>query len=75
MRFATIPPGSASGWVIAASAAGSFIGALIGGYLANSIGFYAISWMAAIAIGLALALLLFSLWPAERKKRKAEAAN
>lgn len=72
MRFATIPPGSASGWVIAASAAGSFIGALLGGYLATSIGFNAISWMAAIAIGLALALLFFSLWPAERKKRKAE---
>ena len=72
MRFATIPPGSASGWVIAASAAGSFIGALIGGYLANSIGFNAISWMAAIAIGLAIALLFISLWPAEHKKRRAE---
>ena len=51
MRFATIPPGSASGWVIAASAAGSFIGALLGGYLASSIGFNAINWMAALAVG------------------------
>lgn len=73
MRFATIPPGSASGWVIAASAAGSFIGALIGGYLASSLGFNAINWMAAIAIGAAIALLIFFLWPAERRKRAEEA--
>jgi len=72
MRFATIPPGSASGWVIAASAAGSFIGALGGGFLASSIGFNAINWMAAVAIGIALLLLMFVLWPAERKKRKEE---
>ncbi|HSR31521.1 MAG TPA: MFS transporter [Anaerolineae bacterium] len=31
MRFATIPAGQASGWVIAAAAAGSFLGSLIGG--------------------------------------------
>lgn len=74
MRFATIPPGSASGWVIAASAAGSFVGALGGGYLASSVGFNAINWMAAVAIGVALLLLIFVLWPAERKKRKEEAA-
>jgi len=74
MRFATIPPGSASGWVIAASAAGSFVGALGGGYLASSVGFNAINWMAAAAIGVALLLLIFVLWPAERKKRKEEAA-
>ena len=73
MRFATIPPGSASGWVIAASAAGSFLGALIGGYLASSIGFNAINWMSAIAVGLALLLLFVSLWPTERKKRAEEA--
>ena len=74
MRFATIPAGSASGWVIAASAAGSFIGALIGGYLASSIGFNAINWMAAIAIGAAIALLIFFLWPAERRKRAEESS-
>ena len=74
MRFATIPPGSASGWVIAASAAGSFVGALLGGYLASSIGFNAINWMAALAVGISLLLLIFFLWPAERKKRKAETA-
>ena len=75
MRFATIPPGSASGWVIAASAAGSFFGALIGGFLASSIGFNAINWMAAIAVGIALLLLVFLLWPAERKKRAAKAES
>jgi len=74
MRFATIPAGATSGWVIAASAAGSFIGALVGGFLASAIGFNAINWMAAIAVGLALLLLLISLWPAERKKRQEEAA-
>ena len=73
MRFATIPAGETSGWVIAASAAGSFLGALIGGYLASSIGFNAINWMSAIAVGLALLLLTVNLWPAERKKRKEEA--
>jgi len=75
MRFATIPPGQTSGWVIAASATGSFFGALIGGFLASSIGFNAINWMAAVAVGAALALLIFFLWPMERKKRKAETAE
>jgi predicted MFS family arabinose efflux permease len=75
MRFATIPAGETSGWVIAASASGSFLGALIGGFLASSIGFNAINWMAAIAVGVALLLMVVSLWPAERKKRKAEAAE
>jgi MFS family permease len=74
MRFATVPAGATSGWVIAASAAGSFVGALLGGYLATAIGFNAINWMSAIAIAIALVLLLVSLWPAERKKRKEEAA-
>ena len=73
MRFATIPAGATSGWVIAASAFGSFLGALIGGFLASSVGFNAINWMAAIAVGAALLLLFVSLWPAERKKRKEEA--
>jgi predicted MFS family arabinose efflux permease len=73
MRFATVPAGATSGWVIAASAAGSFLGALIGGYLASSIGFNAINWMASIAVGAALLLMFVSLWPAERKKRTAEA--
>ena len=74
MRFATVPAGATSGWVIAASAAGSFLGALIGGFLASSVGFNAINWMAAIAVGAALLLLLVFLWPAERKKRAEEAS-
>ena len=74
MRFATVPAGQTSGWVIAASASGSFLGALVGGYLATSIGFNAINWMAAIAAGAALLLLVVFLWPAERKKKAAEAA-
>ena len=73
MRFATVPAGQTSGWVIAASASGSFLGALIGGFLASSIGFNAINWMAAIAVGVALLLFIFVLWPVERKKRKQEA--
>ena len=74
MRFATIPAGQASGWVIAAAATGSFIGSLIGGFLADSVGFNAINWMGAIAVGAAVLLLFFGLWPAERKKIAAEAA-
>jgi predicted MFS family arabinose efflux permease len=73
MRFATIPAGQASGWVIAAAAAGSFFGSLIGGWLADSVGFNAINWMGAIAVGAAVLLLFFGLWPAERNKRAAEA--
>lgn len=74
MRFATIPAGATSGWVIATSASGSFLGALIGGFLASSIGFNAINWMAAIAVGVALLLLFVSLWTAERKKSSQERA-
>ncbi|MCO5189685.1 MAG: MFS transporter [Anaerolineae bacterium] len=75
MRFATVPAGATSGWVIASSAAGSFIGALLGGYLASTVGFNGINWMSAIAIGIALLLIFVSLWPAERKKRQAEATT
>jgi predicted MFS family arabinose efflux permease len=75
MRFATVPAGATSGWVIAASAAGSFFGALIGGFLASSIGFNAINWMSAIAVGAALALLVVFLWPAERRKRAQAGAS
>ena len=75
MRFATIPPGATSGWVIAGSAAGSFLGALIGGFLANAVGFNAINWMAAVAVGAASLLVFFGLWPAERNKRAAESAE
>ena len=32
----------------------------------------AINWMAAIAVGIALLLFIFFLWPLERKKRKEE---
>ena len=73
MRFATVPAGATSGWVIAASAAGSFVGALIGGYLASAVGFNAINWMSAIAIAIALVLLIVSLFPAERRMLAEEA--
>jgi MFS family permease len=74
IRFATIPTGQASGWVIAAAAAGSFLGSLIGGWLADAVGFNAINWMAAIAVGGAVLLLFLGLWPAERKKVAEESA-
>ena len=74
VRFSTLGPGGASGWVIGAAAIGSFIGSLLGGWLADAIGYNAINWMAAISVGIALLLLFFSLWPAERKKRAEEAA-
>jgi predicted MFS family arabinose efflux permease len=74
VRFATIPAGAASGWVIGASAIGSFLGSVIGGFLADSVGFNAINWMGAIAAGAAVVLLFIALWPAERRKRAEEAA-
>jgi predicted MFS family arabinose efflux permease len=72
VRFATVPPGLANGWVLGASAAGSFVGSVVGGFLADSVGFNAISWMATIAAGVAVALLMLVMWPAERRKRKSE---
>jgi predicted MFS family arabinose efflux permease len=46
----------------------------LGGWLADKVGFNAINWMGAIAAGASVLLLIISLWPAERKKRQAEAA-
>jgi predicted MFS family arabinose efflux permease len=74
VRFATIPAGQANGWVIGASAIGSFVGSILGGILADKVGFNAINWMAAIAAGLAVLLIFISLGPANRKKRAEEAA-
>jgi predicted MFS family arabinose efflux permease len=75
VRFATIAAGAASGWVIGASALGSFFGSVLGGFLADGVGFNAINWMGAIAAGLAVLLIVVNLWPAERKKREEEAAS
>jgi predicted MFS family arabinose efflux permease len=72
VRFATIPAGAASGWVIGASAIGSFLGSVIGGFMADALGYNSINWMAAIAAGLAVLLIVVSLLPAERKKKAAE---
>ena len=53
---------------------GSFLGSVLGGLLADSVGFNAINWMGAIAAGIASLLIFISLWPAERKKQAEEAA-
>jgi predicted MFS family arabinose efflux permease len=74
VRFATIPAGQANGWVLGASAIGSFVGSVLGGWLADKVGFNAINWMGAIAAGASVLLLIIGLWPAERKKRQAESA-
>ena len=74
VRYSPIPAGEAVGWVIGASAIGSFLGSILGGILADKVGFNAINWMAAIAAGLAVLLIFISLYPAERKKRAGEAA-
>lgn len=72
VRFATFPAGQASGWVIAGSAIGSFVGSLLGGYLADTFGYNAVNWMAAAA-GAGAALILF-MWlrPAEARTRNGE---
>jgi predicted MFS family arabinose efflux permease len=64
--------------VIAASATGSFLGSLIGGFLADSYGFNAVNWMAAAAAGLSVVVLWFWLWPGEkrvRQSRRSEVAD
>ena len=72
VRFASFPAGAASGWVIAASAFGSFIGSVVGGFLADEFGFNSIAWMAAGAAGAAMALVLFVLLPANKRVIDAE---
>ncbi len=68
IRFATIPAGAASGWVIGATAIGSFVGSVVGGWLADKVGFNAINWMAVIAAaGWARIVLFFIVWPADRR--------
>ncbi|GMQ86357.1 MAG: hypothetical protein BMS9Abin07_1931 [Acidimicrobiia bacterium] len=71
VRYAKFPAGAASGWVIAASAAGSFVGSLIGGFLADQFGFNAVNWMAAVAAGLSVVVLWLWLRPGERRIRDA----
>ena len=66
-RFATFPQGAVQGWVIASSAVGSFIGAALGGFLADSIGFNSINWMAGIAGRLTVLLIVLRLGPANKK--------
>ena len=70
IRFSTISAGQASGWVIGASAVGSFLGSVLGGWLADAVGFNAINWMAVIAAGVAVALTVISLFPADRRIRE-----
>ena len=70
VRFATFPAGQASGWVIAGSAIGSFVGSLLGGYLADTFGYNAVNWMAAAAGGGAALILFIWLRPAEKRMHK-----
>jgi predicted MFS family arabinose efflux permease len=69
VRYATFPAGAASGWVIAASATGSFLGSVIGGFLADQFGFNAVNWMAAVGAGLSVVVLWFGLRPGELRIR------
>ena len=75
VRFSAFGAGAAAGWVIGASAVGSAIGSLLGGWLAQNVGFNAINWMGAISAAAALALLIIYLWPADRRKREEEEAG
>jgi predicted MFS family arabinose efflux permease len=69
VRYAKFPAGAASGWVIAASATGSFVGSLVGGFLADQYGFNAVNWMAAAAAGLSVVVLWMWLRPGEHRIR------
>jgi MFS family permease len=68
VRFAPIPSGQANGWVIAGSAMGSFIGSLLGGWLADEVGFNAINWMGAVAAGAGVALLILVIAPINKSR-------
>jgi predicted MFS family arabinose efflux permease len=75
VRYATFPAGAASGWVIAASATGSFLGSVIGGFLADQFGFNAVNWMAAVGAGLSVVVLWFGLRPGELRIRNQSRAG
>ncbi|MGI9594851.1 MAG: MFS transporter [Acidimicrobiales bacterium] len=60
-RFGHFSQGVIQGWVIAAVAAGAVIGSVVGGFLADGSGFNAINWMAAVAGGCALALMVLAV--------------
>jgi predicted MFS family arabinose efflux permease len=75
VRMADFPAGMASGWVIAASALGSFFGSLIAGFLADKYGFNAINWMAGFSAGASVAVLWLWLRPRETQRRHAELAR
>ncbi len=68
VRFAPIPSGQANGWVIAGSAMGSFIGSLLGGWLADAVGYNAINWMGAIAAGAAVGLIVLFIAPLNKQR-------
>ena len=72
VRFASFPAGQASGWVIAGSAIGSFVGSLLGGYLADAFGYNAVNWMAGAAGAGAVLILFMWLRPAEKRMRNGE---
>jgi predicted MFS family arabinose efflux permease len=75
VRYAKFPAGAASEWVIAASATGSFVGSLIGGFLADRFGFNAVNWMAAVAAGLSVVVLWLWLRPGEYRIRAASSGD
>jgi predicted MFS family arabinose efflux permease len=72
VRFAPIPSGQANGWVIAGSALGSFFGSLLGGWLADEVGYNAINWMGAVAAGLGVALLILVIGPMSKSRYGSE---
>ena len=63
VKFASFPAGIANGWLIAGSAAGGFIGSLLGGVLADKYGFNSVNWMGAIGGGLSVLVLVLGVWP------------
>lgn len=61
--FASFPAGIANGWLIAASAMGSFLGSVLGGVFADKWGFNSVIWMGFGAAAASLAVLVLGLWP------------
>ena len=75
MRFATFSAGIANGWLIAASAVGSLIGSLGGGFLADKFGFNSVNWFGAGAAAVSVLLLIVWLTPINRAQREAAPAS
>jgi predicted MFS family arabinose efflux permease len=75
VRYSPMEASTANGWVVGAISGAAFLAGIISGYLAQSIGFNAVLYMATGVFILALLIQLFGVWPVERRLQAEEKAK